>query len=235
MTALQPDTLAGLPVLFVMAADAEYGPALRARINPLMTGVGPVEGGVALAAALAVMAQRPRLIVSLGSAGSARLEQARVYQVGAVAYRDMDASPLGFARGLTPFLDLPARIDLPHRIPGLPLATLSTGGAIVSGPAYAAIPEDMVDMETFAHLRAAMRFGIPLIGIYGNKMIPAIGIYGNKMIPAIGLRGISDGAADLDDLDGLHDWTQYLHVIDERLAAAVDLLEQALAAGVVRP
>ena len=210
MTALQPDTLAGLPVLFVMAADAEYGPALRARINPLMTGVGPVEGGVALAAALAGMAQRPRLIVSLGSAGSARLEQARVYQVGAVAYRDMDASPLGFARGLTPFLDLPARIDLPHRIPGLPLATLSTGGAIVSGPAYAAIPEDMVDMETFAHLRAAMRFGIPLIG----------------------LRGISDGAADLD---GLHDWTQYLHVIDERLAEAVDLLEQALAAGVVRP
>ncbi|MDO5706377.1 MAG: 5'-methylthioadenosine/S-adenosylhomocysteine nucleosidase [Paracoccus sp. (in: a-proteobacteria)] len=200
------DTLAGVPVLFVMAADAEYGPALRARITPLMTGIGPVEAGVTLAAALAGMADRPRLIVSLGSAGSARLEQARVYQISAVAYRDMDASPLGFERGRTPFLDLPARVDLPHRIPGLPAATLSTGGAIISGAGYDGIAEDMVDMETFAHLRAAMRFGIPLIG----------------------LRGVSDGVAELG---GLHDWTQYLHLIDERLRDAVDLLESALASG----
>ncbi|MDO5613665.1 MAG: 5'-methylthioadenosine/S-adenosylhomocysteine nucleosidase [Paracoccus sp. (in: a-proteobacteria)] len=202
------DRIAGLPVLFVMAADAEYGPSLRARITPLMTGIGPVEGGVALASALAAMDQRPRLIVSLGSAGSARLEQGRVYQVSAVAYRDMDASPLGFERGRTPFLDLPARVELPHRIPGLPAATLSTGGAIISGPAYDQIAEDMVDMETFAHLRAAMRWNIPLIG----------------------LRGISDGVAELG---GLHDWTQYLHLIDERLRSAIDALEDALEAGAI--
>ncbi|MDO5632800.1 MAG: 5'-methylthioadenosine/S-adenosylhomocysteine nucleosidase [Paracoccus sp. (in: a-proteobacteria)] len=202
------DRIADLPVLFVMAADAEYGPALRARITPLITGIGPVEGGVALAAALAAMAERPRLIVSLGSAGSARLEQARVYQVSAVAYRDMDASPLGFERGRTPFLDLPARVELPHRIPGLPAATLSTGGAIISGAAYDRIAEDMVDMETFAHLRAAMRWNIPLIG----------------------LRGISDGVAELG---GLHDWTQYLHLIDERLRETVDALEDALETGAV--
>lgn len=201
-----PDLIAGLPVLFVMAAEAEYGLALKARIRPLMTGVGPVEGGVMLAAALAEMKPRPRLIVSLGSAGSRRLEQARVYQVSAVAYRDMDASALGFERGRTPFLDLPARIDLAHRIPGLPAASLSTGANIVSGAAYDAIAEDMVDMETFAHLRAAQRFGIPLIG----------------------LRGISDGA---EELRHLADWTQYLHVIDERLAAAVDALGEAIGVG----
>lgn len=202
----EPDRIAGLPVLFVMAADAEYGPALRARITPLMTGIGPVEGGVTLAATLAAMAEQPRLIVSLGSAGSARLDQARVYQVSAVAYRDMDASALGFPRGETPFLTLPARVGLPHRIPGLPDATLSTGANIVSGAGYDAISEDMVDMETFAHLRAAMRFDIPLIG----------------------LRGISDGASDLE---GLHDWTAYLHLIDERLADAVDALRAAIAGG----
>ena len=39
-------------VLPVMAAPAEYGEHLRARIDPLMTGVGPVEGAVALTAAL---------------------------------------------------------------------------------------------------------------------------------------------------------------------------------------
>ncbi|TJZ83322.1 5'-methylthioadenosine/S-adenosylhomocysteine nucleosidase [Paracoccus hibiscisoli] len=196
-------------VLYVMAAEPEYGPALRARITPLITGIGPIEAAVQLTAALAAMAERPRLIVSLGSAGSARLAQTQVYQVGAVAWRDMDASALGFARGCTPLLDLPRVVPLPHRIPGLPVASLSTGANIVSGPAYAAIQEEMVDMETFAHLRAAQHFGIPLIG----------------------LRGISDGA---EELRGLSDWTQYLEVIDDRLAQAVDLLQDALAGGTLR-
>ncbi len=194
------------PILYVMAAEAEYGPALRARITPLMTGVGPVEAAVQLTAALAGMARLPRLVVSLGSAGSARLQQGRVYQAGAVAWRDMDASALGFERGRTPFLDLPRVIALPHRVPGLPVASLSTGADIVSGPAYAAIAEEMVDMESFAHLRAAQHFGVPMIG----------------------LRGISDGAAALE---GLSDWTRLLAVIDARLADAVDLLEAALAQG----
>lgn len=206
----RPQTVAGLPVLFVMAAEPEYGPALRARIAPLITGVGPVEGAVQLTAALARLPEPPRLIVSLGSAGSNRLAQAEIYQVGAVAYRDMDASALGFEKGRTPFLDLPARIDLPHRIPGLPTASLSTGANIVSGTAYSGIAEDMVDMETFSHLRAAQHFGIPLVG----------------------LRGISDGAAELRELS---DWTEYLHVIDEKLAAAVDALEAALQDGSLTP
>ena len=42
----------GLTVLPVMAAPAEYGAALQARITPLMTGIGPVEGAIALTAAL---------------------------------------------------------------------------------------------------------------------------------------------------------------------------------------
>ena len=203
-------TVAGIPVLFVMAAEPEYGPALRARIAPLITGVGPVEAAVQLTAALARMPTPPRLIVSLGSAGSNRLTQAAIYQVGAVAYRDMDATALGFPAGVTPFLDLPARIELPHRIPGLPAASLSTGANIVNGPDYARIAEDMVDMETFSHLRAAQHFGIPLIG----------------------LRGISDGVARLR---GLMDWTEYLHVIDDRLADAVDALDAALHDGSLSP
>ena len=205
-TALTPDMIAGHQVLFVMAADAEYGPALQSRITPLITGVGPVEGAVRLTAALAAMTDKPALVVSLGSAGSARLPQAGLFQASGIAYRDMDASPLGFERGRTPFLDLPARIDLPHRIPGIPEASLSTGANIVSGAAYDSIAEDMVDMESFAHLRAAQHFGLPLIG----------------------LRGISDGAQELQHLT---DWTQYLHIIDEKLAAAVDALATALKDG----
>jgi adenosylhomocysteine nucleosidase len=202
-------SIAGRNVLFAMAADAEYGPHLKARFTPLMTGVGPVEAAVELTAALASLVtqgSRPDIIVSLGSAGSRILEQTGIYQAISVTYRDMDASPLGFPKGATPFLDLPAIVPLPLRIPGIAEATLSTGANIVTGAAYDAIDADMVDMETFAVLRAAQKFGVPLIA----------------------LRGISDGAADLRHVG---DWTEYLHVIDEKLAAAVDRLEEALKVG----
>ena len=203
--------IAGKSVLFVMAVEAEYGPHLKKLFTPLMTGVGPVEAGVRLGAELAALKAKdalPDLIVSLGSAGSRRLEQAEIYQAVSVSYRDMDASPLGFEKGATPFLDLPVSVPLPFVIPGIRTARLSTGGAVISGIAYDAIDADMVDMETFACLRACQLFGVPLIG----------------------LRGISDGAADLRHVN---DWTEYLHVIDEKLAAAIGLLERAIESGAV--
>ncbi|MER8951439.1 5'-methylthioadenosine/S-adenosylhomocysteine nucleosidase [Mesorhizobium sp. M0833] len=203
--------ISGKSVLFVMAVEAEYGPHLQRLFTPLMTGVGPVEAGVGLSAELSRLhagMALPDLVVSLGSAGSRTLEQTEIYQAVSVAYRDMDASPLGFEKGATPFLDLPVSVPLPFRIPGIRQATLSTGAAIVTGAAYDAIAADMVDMETFACLRACQLFDVPLIG----------------------LRGISDGAADLRHVG---DWTEYLHVIDEKLAAAVQLLEQAIAFGAI--
>jgi adenosylhomocysteine nucleosidase len=198
-------------ILYVMAADAEYGPHLKARITPFMTGVGPVEAAVQLTLALCHLeaeAQLPDFVVSLGSAGSATLEQTGVYQASAVSYRDMDASALGFTKGATPFLDLPVEVTLPVRIPGIPEARLSTGANIVSGPAYQGIDADMVEMETYAELRACQAFGVRLIG----------------------LRGISDGKTELTHIG---DWTEYLHVIDEKLAAAVDRLEAAILDGTI--
>lgn len=204
-------TVGATRILYVMAASAEYGPHLKARITPLMTGVGPVEAAVQLTLALCHLAadgDLPDYVVSLGSAGSATLEQTEIYQATSVSYRDMDASPLGFTKGATPFLDLPAEVPLPCRIPGIPTARLSTGANIVSGAAYAGIDADMVEMETFGALRACQAFGVPLIG----------------------LRGISDGKAELTHIG---DWTEYLHVIDEKLAAAVDRLEAAIASSTI--
>jgi adenosylhomocysteine nucleosidase len=192
-------------ILYVMAVDAEYGAHLRARIKPLMTGVGPVEAAIAITKALTRKADRgalPDLVVSLGSAGSRRLEQLGVFQATSVGYRDMDASALGVEKGRTPFLELPAEIALGPFVPGLARATLSTGANVVSGRAYDGIAADMVDMETFAVLRACQQFGVPLIA----------------------LRGISDGAESLNHVE---DWRQYLHIVDERLAEAADRLETA--------
>ncbi|MFC7379818.1 5'-methylthioadenosine/S-adenosylhomocysteine nucleosidase [Brevundimonas sp. GCM10030266] len=195
-------------VLCVMAAPAEYGVHLKARIQPLMTGIGPVEGAVALTAELARLEARgalPDLVLSLGSCGSPTLEHAAVYQAWSVGYRDMDASALGFEKGKTPLLDLPAVMPLPCPIPGVPTATLSTGGNVVSGKAYEAIEADMVDMETFALLRSCQTFGLPLVA----------------------LRGVSDGRAELKALE---DWTSTLHHVDENLAAALDRLIAVLEA-----
>ncbi len=203
--------VAGRKLLYVMAATAEYGPHLQSRFSPLMTGVGPVEAAVVITRTLASLeAARnlPDLVVSLGSAGSARLEQAEIYQATSVAYRDMDASPFGFEKGATPFLDLPAVVPLPLRIPGVPEASLSTGANVVSGAAYGDIAADMVEMETYAVLRACQSFGLPLVG----------------------LRGISDGRKEVRHVG---DWTEYLHVIDEKLAGAVDRLEQAVENGLI--
>lgn len=204
---LEPTILANRRVLFVMAAEPEYGPHLRQLFVPLMTGVGPVEAGVAVAAELArlqTLGALPELVVSLGSAGSRTLQQTGIYQATSISYRDMDASALGFPKGQTPFLDQPPVLELPLRIPGIAEATLSTGANIVSGAAYDGIDAEMVDMETYAIVRACMTFGVPLIA----------------------LRGISDGAADLQHVG---DWTEYLHVIDEKLADAVKQLARMLA------
>ena len=89
----------GKTTLFVMATEAEYGQHLRERFTPLITGVGPVEAAVVLGAALAehkFQNQLPDFVVSIGSAGSKHLAQGAVYQATHVAYRDMDASALGF-------------------------------------------------------------------------------------------------------------------------------------------
>ena len=200
----------GVPdILYVMAVSQEYGPALKARISPVLTGVGPVEAAVSVALTLAELkaADRlPQLVVSLGSAGSRRLPQLGVFQATAISYRDMDASVLGFEMGETPFLGLPVVLKPGMLVPDIAGATLSTGGKVISGEAYDFIDCDMVDMESYAVLRACQRFGLPLVA----------------------LRGISDGAEELREVS---DWTRYLHIIDERLAAAVDTLERAVASG----
>lgn len=193
-------------ILYVMAADAEYGTHLQKRFRPLMTGVGPVEAAMVLSDALSQLRSKntsPDLVVSLGSAGSRTLEQVKIYQASSLSYRDMDASPLGFEKGRTPFLDLPVEINLELQMPGVPSARLSTGANIISGDAYEKIDADMVDMESFAILRVCQFFNLPMIA----------------------LRGISDGKDDLNHVD---DWREYLHLIDEKLAVVVDNLEASI-------
>lgn len=195
-------------VMFVMATEQEYGPHLRRRIIPVMVGVGPIESAIGTALALQARADAgdlPSLVVSLGSAGSHRCEIGSTWQISSVSWRDMDASRIGFEKGVTPFCDHPAEILLPTPLLGVPTATLSTGGEVMGGDGYHGVSADLVDMETFAIVRACQRFGVPVIG----------------------LRGVSDGPGTLEGID---DWTGMLGVLDERLATMIDLIPAALSA-----
>lgn len=196
----------GTRILFAMASDQEYREELQKRIPPLIIGVGPVEAALGMGAALAEMKVKPDLVVSLGSAGSARLEQGAVYEISSVSYRDMDASPLGFKKGVTPFLNHPPELPVEPLIDGVPKASLSTGGNVISGTDYHAIEADMVDMESFAIVRACQSFGVGFCG----------------------LRGVSDGAQELRHYD---DWADYLPQVDSALAQALDTLKLTLERG----
>ena len=143
------EMIAGRRVLFVMAVDAEYGPHLKARFTPLLTGVGPIEAGIAMGATLHSLEAReslPDLVVSLGSAGSRRCPLGEIFQITSVSWRDMDATRLGFPKGVTPMVDHPVDIPLVTPLP-LPLARLSTGANVVGGEDYAGIDADIVADE----------------------------------------------------------------------------------------
>lgn len=204
---LAPDVSA----LVVMATDHEYGEHLKALgIRPLITGVGPVHAAIVLTHALVKLAhaeppRRPDVIINLGSAGSATLEQGAVYRVSRCVYRDMDASLLGFPKGQTPFSPHPVWTEAPALMPGFPAASCSSGAAVIND--HTTTEADLADMEYAALNDVAMRFGIALVGF----------------------KGISDGAKPLTG--ELASWTELLPVVDRNLAAAVAELKQQLAQG----
>ena len=193
----------GKTVLFLMATEAEYQTELKKLINPIVVGVGPVEAAINTIAHLNAMPQKPDYVIALGSSGSATLPQGNVYQATSVSYRDMDASPLGFEKGATPFTDLPIHLTLTPIIDGIEGATLSTGGDIVLADEFANLEEQIVDMESYAIKRACMQFDIPLIV----------------------LRGISDGAEKLSQYS---DWSDVLELIDQNLAKSLEKTLSAL-------
>lgn len=135
-------------------------------------------------------------MILLGSSGSDTLQQGSVYQATSVSYRDMDASPLGFEKGQTPFLDQPVDVELSPLFPSIPFASLSTGANIILTEHFDAINADMVDMESYAAKRVCQTFDVPLVV----------------------LRGISDGPEEMKQYD---DWTKLLPIVDANLALAL--------------
>ena len=192
----------GIKIMTLMAAVSEYGNAMKSLdINPHIIGVGPIEStlnATYLISKAIAENSKPDIIINVGSAGSSTLTQGNLYQIKSVSYRDMDASPFGFAKGETPFVDYPSIFEMPTLFDHYPTATLSTGANIIdkngsTGTKFDDLQEDCVDMETYAVKRVGDFFNIPVIG----------------------LRGISDGK---EQVEGIESWEKYLSVIDVEIA-----------------
>jgi adenosylhomocysteine nucleosidase len=144
--------------LFVFALEAEAGEVF-ADMNTLFTGIGKVNAAIALTKA--IQQQRPKLIVNLGSAGSQRHGKGEVVCCTRFVQRDMDVTPLGFARYQTPLSNVPVLLEHGQTIPGLPLETCGSGDSFEINHGEA--PYDVVDMEAYVFALIARDEGIPFV------------------------------------------------------------------------
>lgn len=150
-----------LIVVIALAAESD-GVFEAARVPVLYCGVGKVNAAVALMRELSRYAHASRpapLVLNFGSAGS------RVHDTGALVachefvQRDMDVTGLGFALGVTPYEDVPARLSFEPLFTHLPAALCGSGDSFAMSAC--AVECDVVDMEAYALAKTCWVEGAP--------------------------------------------------------------------------
>jgi len=140
------------PALVVMALAAEAaGRFERQGIAVLYTGVGKINAAVALCGRLAQYrhaGRPPPLVVNFGTAGSLHHPARTLVGCHRFIDRDMDASPLGFAPGVTPFDELPAMLEFTPRFTRLPAAICGSGDSFATRAGDDRC--EVIDMEAYA-------------------------------------------------------------------------------------
>jgi adenosylhomocysteine nucleosidase len=148
-------------MLVVMALPLESGGALEGAGVPVVyTGVGKVNATYGLTRELLRREARDiRLVLNLGTAGSSEFPAGTLVECTRLVQRDMDASPLGFAVGETPFDELPPVIEHAARFPHLAQATCGSGDDFCL--AYDARRFQVVDMEAYAMAKVCRLERVP--------------------------------------------------------------------------
>ena len=139
-------------------------------------GVGKVNA--TFATLKAVSERRPSLVLNVGTAGSPTFPTHTLVECTRLVQRDIDASPLGFPRGTTPFDETPHVLTTPRRFADFPEGVLGTGDnfettllpsadglphAPAAGPA---VPRPtVIDMEGFAIAKVCALEGVPFTAL----------------------------------------------------------------------
>lgn len=138
--------------LVVMALPLEsQGVFEGAGIPVLYTGIGKVNATYALTRRLAQYAHAavpmPQ-VINFGTVGSRRRPTGTVLECNGFVQRDMDVTGLDVPLGVTPFEDIPARLEFPPVFDRLPRGVCGSGDSFVMSEA--AMECDVVDMEGYA-------------------------------------------------------------------------------------
>jgi len=144
--------------LVVVALEDELPRDLVDGWRIIYTGIGKVNA--VIETSLAVEEKKPDIIINFGTAGSAKDDLIGLHEVTLLKQRDMDLSPLGFDKGVTP-LDEIADIDL-----GRDGLSCGTGDNFVNGEQD--VVTDLYDMEAYALAKFSLKKGI---GFYCFKYV----------------------------------------------------------------
>jgi adenosylhomocysteine nucleosidase len=149
------------PIIIVMALEIEgQGVFESAGVPVLYTGVGKVNAAHALTRRLlgAPQAAEKPLVLNLGTAGSSRFPVGALVECTQFVQRDMDASPLGFERGVTPFDALETVLKVPRTFPHLPEGVCGSADAFETTALERRC--DVFDMEAYALARVCALEGV---------------------------------------------------------------------------
>lgn len=132
----------------------------------LYTGIGKVNAAYFLTRELTrlkLQGRSPRAVVNLGTAGSPVFKTHELVECVRFVQRDMDLTPLGFARGVTPFEDTPSILEVPKRLPNLPAGICGTGDSFENGAG--AMHSDVFDMEAYALAKVCRLENLPFLSV----------------------------------------------------------------------
>ena len=134
--------------------------------DPLITGVGKVNGALTLARYLAEH-PKPRAVVNLGSAGGVGLGRGTLVKVTTCWQWDMRCEGLDFPRGATPFDNHPRHLhpDFDLGIEGLVEADCYTSDQFLDDPALLPPSPCVVEMEAFALAKVCRVFDVPFAAV----------------------------------------------------------------------
>ncbi len=132
-------------------------------VNLLHCGIGKVNAAHRLSMRLSQWRHEkgalPKLVLNLGSAGSAHFPAAQVINCTRFIQRDFDVSGLGFPLYVTPFEDTPMMLANGLRYDTYPEGICGTGDSFVTSGAMT--EWNLVDMEAYALAKVCLLEKVP--------------------------------------------------------------------------
>ena len=140
--------------MIILSALQEEIPTLNVEPHVFLTGLGKVNA--AIATTKLILEHSPSLVVNFGTAGSVSSEYAQeLVECTGYIQRDMDCSPLGFDKFVTPYEEEHHLIGSPEIICGSGDSFMTDVGELPAAGVH------IVDMEAYAIAKVCRAFDIP--------------------------------------------------------------------------